>query len=107
MPNQVRIISARNSREWDNIIDGVRSRGEWKQEQTYGGVADEQRADKVRRCLRTAAKHLGIAAKVYWHQCDAKGKCEFGSDCGYHVKFTIYDLDEARNYKQQQGRQRR
>lgn len=107
MPSQVRIISPRNSREWDNIIDGVRSRGEWKQEQTYGGIASDERADKVRRSLRTAARHLGIASKIYWKECDAKGKCKFGGDCAYHVYFTIYDLDEARSYKQQQSSRRR
>lgn len=107
MPNQVRIISPRNSREWDSIIEGVRSRGQLKQEQTYGGITDEERADKVRRCLRTAARHLGVASKVYWHKCDAKGPCSFGDDCGYHVKFTIYDLAEARGYKQQQSQRRR
>lgn len=103
MPNQVRIISQRNSAKWDDIIGDLMRGNTWRAEQTYGGITNQDRADRVRRCLRTAAKHKGIAAKVYWNECDQPGKCMFGDDCAFHVKYSIFPLEEARNYKSQQA----
>lgn len=99
MPSQVRIISPRNSREWDELIAAA-PLGE---ENTYGGIAHQQRADEVRRKLRTAAKRRSdLGAKVFWYQCEAK-RCQFGDDCQYHVSYTIYPIDVARQYKAQQA----
>jgi len=101
MPNKVRIISQRNSAEWDNIIQSLMDAGAWKQEQTYFGITDPDRADSIRRAFKTAGKHKGVAVKSYWKEC---GGCkDGGSDCRFHVHFTIYDMDEARNYKVKQA----
>lgn len=99
MPSQVRIISPRNSREWDELVRAAPQGAE----HTYGGVVTQERADRVRRCIRTAAKHLGLGAKVYWQPCRSPGKCPFGADCGWHVSYTLYDLDAAREYKSRQA----
>ncbi|MHB1595378.1 MAG: hypothetical protein ACYCO9_16345 [Streptosporangiaceae bacterium] len=111
MPSQVRIISPRNSAEWDRLVQSVVASGQLRQEHTYGGCGSEERADKVRRAIRTAAKHLGHAAKVYWNECDSPGSCAFGDDCTHHVKFSIFSLDEGRAHmasrSQQQQRGRR
>lgn len=103
MPNQVRIISQRNALQWDDIIKALMDQNIWRTEQTYGGITTEERADKVRRCLRTAGRHKGVGSKVYYKPCDAPGKCKFGADCSYHVQYAIFDLEEARQYKTQQS----
>jgi hypothetical protein len=38
-----------------------------------------------------------VAVKAYWHECAG---CDAGGpDCRYHVKFTVYDMDRAREFK--------
>ena len=107
MPQQVRIISRRNSPQWDDLVrDAIRS-GRLKVEHDYYGCATEERADEVRKKIRTAAKHQGHGAKVYYKPCPAPGKCTTGGpDCTHHVYYTIYDLDEARTYKAKQSAQK-
>ena len=100
MPSQVRIISPRNSREWDDLVTASPLR----QEHTYGGIGTQERADEIRRKIRTAAKRRGdLAAKVYWYACEEPGRCKFGSDCTHHVSFTLYPLAEGQAYKAQQA----
>lgn len=101
MPSQVRIISPRNSAQWDELIADAPA----GQENTYGGIASQQRADEVRRKLRTAGKRRDdIAAKVFWYECKDKQRCKFGADCQYHVSYTVYPMDAARKYKARQAR---
>lgn len=104
MPSQVRIISPRNSARWDDLVRDVIGRSAWREEHDYFGITNQDRADKVRRAIRTAAKHQGVSVKVYWNPCPAPGKCaNGGADCQYHVYYTIFDLDEARSYKAKQA----
>lgn len=107
MPSQVRIISPRNSHEWDTRVAEWQQQFGYGSEQTYGGVTSEERADKVRRGIATAAKRAGHSARVYWNPCDQPGKCSFGADCTHHVKFTFYDPAAAREYKARQAQERR
>lgn len=103
MPQQVRMpryISQRNSKNWDDIIRQVISAGKWGEENTYFGIATEDRAHEVYRKLRTAASHQGVARKVFWYPCT--GCRDGGNDCRFHVSFTIYDMETARQYKTQQ-----
>ena len=97
MPSQVRIISPRNSADWDALVRDVMTRNAYRVEHTYFGINGEDRADKVRRSLRTAAGHLGVAAKVFWYDCG--GCANGGADCTHHVSYTIYPLEDARAYK--------
>lgn len=92
MPSKVRIISPKNSSQWDDLIRTA----PMKTEHTYGGIVNNERADKVRRSLRTAGRHLGVAVKAFWSECDQPGQCQFGDDCAFHVKYTVFSLDEAR-----------
>lgn len=104
MSSQVRIIRERNSPRWDDLVRQVVDRGAYGVEHDYFGVTTEDRADKIRRAIRTAGGHLGVGRKVYWKPCPDLGKCRNGgSDCKFHVYYTIYDLDEARKYKAQQA----
>jgi hypothetical protein len=105
MPTQVRIISARNSAEWDRLVHGILTSGQLGKEQTYGGCTTQERADKVRRCIRTAARRQDVASKVYWRPCDTPGKCQFGADCTHHVYITLYEMEGARQYKATQANQ--
>jgi len=103
MPSQVRIISPRNSARWDTLIQGFIDAGAWKQQQTYFGCVSQDRADKVRRALRTAGKHLGISVYAFWTEC---GGCnDGGTECRYHVNFSIHTMEEAREYKARQAQQ--
>jgi hypothetical protein len=107
MPSQVRIISPRNSAEWDRLVQSVIDAGQLRHEHTYGGISGEERADKIRRAIRTAAKHLGHASKVYWTECDSPGSCAFGDDCTHHVRFSIFSLDEGRQHMASRSQQQR
>ena len=96
MPSKVRIISPRNSGEWDDIVRTLRDAGAWRERHTYFGLANQQRADSVRRKLRTAGKHLGISVDAFWSEC---GGCDNGGpECAYHVDFSIHTPEEARAY---------
>jgi hypothetical protein len=103
VPSQVRIISPKNSQQWGDLVRDVTDAGRWEEEIVYGGITSQERADKIRRALRTAAKKCGVGSKVYWNECDSPGRCKFGADCAFHTKFTFYDLDKARKYKAQQA----
>lgn len=103
MPSQVRIISPRNSAEWDHLVRGLIDGGKLGQEQTYGGIASEERADTVRKKIRTAARKADVASKVFWKPCDQPGKCGFGADCTHHVYITLYSMDAGREYKAKQA----
>lgn len=97
MPSKVRIISQRNSARWDEILQSLIDADAWGKEQTYFGITDPDRADSIRRAFRTAGRHKGVAVKSFWHECS--GCKEGGAECRFHVKFTIYDMDSARQYK--------
>jgi hypothetical protein len=105
VPSQVRIIQQRNSRQWDELVDDVLVREAHGQEHEYFGITDPDRADKIRRALRTAARRKGVGAKVYWNEC--KGCTNGGAECRYHVKYTLYDMAVARQYKADQAASRR
>ena len=101
MPSKVRIIQQRNSRQWDELVDDVLARRALGTEHEYFGITDPERADKIRRALRTAAKRQQVGAKVYWKEC--QGCANGGADCRYHVYYTLYDMDVARRYKADQA----
>ena len=101
MPNKVRIISQRNSAKWDDIIQSLMDSAAWGQEQTYFGIEDPDRADSIRRAFKTAGRHKGVAVKSYWKECT--GCKDGGEACRFHVFFTIYDMDVARQYKSKQA----
>ena len=103
MPSQVRIISPKNSAEWDHLVRGLIQAGKLGQEQTYGGCTSEERADHVRRKIRTAARKQDVASRVFWKPCDKPGKCSFGADCTHHVYITLYDIEAGRQYKAKQA----
>lgn len=105
MPNQVRIIQQRNSRQWDELVSDVIARGALGQEHDYFGITDPERADRIRRALRTAAKRQQHGARVYWNEC--KGCVNGGPDCRYHVFYTLYDMETARQYKANQAAAKR
>lgn len=103
MPSQVRIISPRNSSRWDDLVRDVLRGGQLGQEQDYFGCVSQERADQVRRALRTASKHQGAGSKVFWYKCPDPARCHGGAGCRYHVSWTIYDLDAARAYRASQS----
>lgn len=105
MPTKVRIIQQRNSRQWDELIHDLIGRGAVGTEHDYFGITEPDRADRIRRALRTAAKREGYGAKVFWYEC--KGCSNGGADCRYHVSYTLYDMDVAREYKAQQAASKR
>lgn len=104
MPSQVQIIRDRNSSQWDDLIRDVIQGRRHGAEHDYFGCASEDRADKVRRALRTAGRHLGVSVKAYWKPCPSPGKCaDGGAGCSHHVYYTVYDLELAREYKANQA----
>ena len=107
MPSQVRIIQRRNAPEWDDKVAGWHAQFGYDSEQVYGGVGSQERADEIRRKIRTAAKRAGLSARVYWKPCDGRGRCAFGADCSHHVYFSFYDPAVAREFKAKQAQQQR
>ena len=106
MPSKVRIIQRPNSKRWDELIIDAITRGAFgdEHEHDYFGINGQDRADSIRRHLRTAARHQGVGAKVFWKECPNPGKCETGgADCTHHVYYTLYDMETARKYKADQA----
>jgi len=104
MPSQARIIRERNSAEWDDRVRDMITGGAYEIEHDYFGITTNQRADKIRRNIRTAASHQGVGCKAFWKPCPTPGQCRNGgSDCQFHVYYTIYDMDKARIYKVKQA----
>lgn len=99
MAQRVRIISGSRNKAFDHYIEDIIERGAWRQEHTYFGIADQDRANFVRQKIRTAGTHMDprVAVKAFWYECPG---CENGGpDCRYHVSFTVFDMEEARKYK--------
>lgn len=62
----------------------------------YYGIEDPGRASDVRRGLRRAGQHVGVAVKAYSRDCS--GCQEGGPRCRYHILFTSYSMEDARAY---------
>ena len=99
MPSKVRIIAGPRNTAFDHYIEDVIGAGAWGVEHDYFGITNVERADYVRRKLRMAGRHMDppVAVKAYWKPCT--GCANGGPDCQFHVKFTVYDMDIARQYK--------
>jgi hypothetical protein len=82
---------------WDGFItDLIQVRG-FGYERIYFGVTTQDRAEQIRRGLRNTRRHLHVAVKAFWEPCTG---CEpGGADCRFHIRYTAYDLDDARAYK--------
>lgn len=104
MSGGVRIISGPREKAFDHYIEDVLQRGAWEVEHEYFGIADETRADYIRRKLRTAGRHMNpvVAVKAFWKPCPGgeKGCSNGGPDCRYHVYFTVYDMEGARKFRE-------
>ena len=105
MPSKVRIISPRNSTEWDRLVRDTIARRGLRQEEIYGGLTTEEKANSVRRKIRTAARHEGYASWVRYIECPDPGSCRYDRDCAYHVVFRFFTIEEGREYKARQSQQ--
>lgn len=104
MATQVRIISRRNSAEWDHLVEDVLNRNALGTEHDYFGCASQERADAIRRHIRTAAKRKQVGSRVYWKPCPTPGACANGGPgCTHHVYYTLFDMEVARQYKARQA----
>jgi hypothetical protein len=99
-----RYISQKNSTSWDDIIKAIVGAGKLGEENTYFGIGTEERAAEVYRKLKTAATHHDLGRKVFYYTCT--GCKDGGTDCRYHVSFTLFDKEVARAYKAQQAQQK-
>lgn len=99
MPSKARIIAGPRNVSFDHYIEDIIGRGAWGEDHEYFGITDPERADYVRRKLRTAGRHIEppVAVKAFWHEC--AGCNDGGPDCRYHVTFAVYDMETARQYK--------
>lgn len=107
MPSKVRIISPRNSSEWERLVRDTIARRGLRSEETYGGLTSDTDADAVRKKIRTAARREQIGARVYYKECPTPGRCPYDADCTHHVLFTFYPIEEARTFKAQQSARNR
>lgn len=105
MPNKVRIIAGPRNVDFDGYIEKLVSERGYGAERIYFGCPTEQRADEVRRRMRQAGRHLGVAVKAYWSTCT--GCAEGGKSCAAHVHFSAYPLEAAREYMVRKGSRRR
>jgi hypothetical protein len=99
MPGKTRIISGPRNTSFDHYIQDLIDRDAWETEHFYFGIADEERADFIRKKLRTAGTHMDprVAVKAFRVACP-NGCDNGGPDCRWHVSFTVYDMDKARAY---------
>jgi hypothetical protein len=95
MPSKVRIISKRDD-SWNRFIADLVEEDGFGAERTYFGITTPERAEEVRRKIRTAGRHLEVSVKAFWQQC--QGCKEGGPECRYHVQFAAYDPAEAKAF---------
>lgn len=99
MPHRVRFIQKIN-REFDHFIADLLHEDGYETERVYFGITTKARAEEVRRGLRTAGRHNKVSVKAFWQECEG---CEDGGEsCAYHVLFTAFDPDKAKEYKAHQ-----
>jgi hypothetical protein len=99
MPSKVRIIAGPRNVSFDHYIEAIIAEGTIGEDHDYFGIEDIERADYVRRRLRTAGRHMdpAVAVKAYYTECT--GCDNGGPSCRYHVTFAAYDMATARKYK--------
>jgi hypothetical protein len=95
MPSKVRIISRRDDSFNHHIASLVEEDG-FGAERTYFGIQTPERAEEVRRKMKTAGRHLEVSVKAYWRECE--GCPDGGPECRYHVQFSAYDPAEAKAF---------
>jgi hypothetical protein len=97
MPWQKGVVT--RDRSYDHYIANVIQDNAWTQENLYFGIENEETATIIRQKLRTAGNHMNppVAVKAFWKECP--GCPQGGPLCRYHVSFTVYDKDVAREYK--------
>ena len=100
MPGKVRIISGPRNVSFDHYIRQVIDDGGWEQERDYFGITTPERAEEIRKKLRTAGAHMDppVSVRAYWRECS--GCANGGAGCRFHVKFTVYDKAKARDWKE-------
>lgn len=101
MPSQVRIIAGPRNTSFDSYIRDLVEQDGFGVERTYFGITEPDRAETVRRRMKRAGTHLGVSVKAFWKPC--KGCSNGGKECRFHVLFTAYDPEQARQYKQKQA----
>ena len=90
---------------FDSYIQRLVSERGYGVEREYFGIETEERAEQVRKGLRNAGRHMNVSVKAFWKPC--KGCAEGGKSCRYHVAFTAYDPEKAREYKARDTRSSR
>jgi len=99
MPDQVRIVQKKDARFDDYVSKLIAERG-YGRERVYAGLVDEEAADEIRRKLRAAGRHLGVAVKAFYEPCpDRSGRCAAGHECRFHVRYSAFQMADARSYK--------
>jgi len=96
----VRIIAGPRNKSFDQFIRDLIDQDGYGAEREYFGIENPDRAETVRRRMKRAGTHLGVSVKAFWKECP--GCNNGGPSCRYHVFFTAYDPDVARQYKQKQ-----
>lgn len=105
MATKVRIIAGPRNTSFDDHIRKLVEEEGFGRERQYFGIEDPERAEVVRRRMRTAGQHLGVSIKAFWKECT--GCANGGPSCRFHVYYTAYDPAVARDYKSKQpGRKR-
>jgi hypothetical protein len=82
---------------FDNYVKRLVAEEGYGAERHYFGIETQERAEEVRKGMRNAGRHLEISVKAFWYDC--KGCDDGGDNCRFHVSFTAYDPEAARQYK--------
>lgn len=93
----VRIIAGPRNTAFDRFVADLVSEEGYGRERTYFGITTPDRAETVRRRMKSAGQHLGVAVKAYWSECS--GCANGGAGCRFHVLYTAYDMNDARAYR--------
>ena len=101
MPTQVRIIAGPRNTSFDGHIRDLVDQEGYGAERLYFGITDQDRADKIRKAMKQAGRHLGHSVKAFWEPCSG---CQLGGrECRFHVRYSAYDPAVAKRYKAQQS----
>lgn len=99
MPSKLDHWAKRGPRDssFDHFIQKLLDERGFGFEREYVGIVTQDRANQVRLGMRKAGQHLGVSVKAFWKPCE--GCKDGGNDCRFHVSFTAYDPEVARDYK--------
>jgi hypothetical protein len=94
---QVRIIAGPRNTVYDQFIRALVNERGYGHERIAVGCEDQAEADRDRRGLREAGRHLGVSVRSFW-RAGCEGCPAGGPACRFHVHYTVFRPEAAARY---------